>query len=667
MSRPQNSSGAGHNPLGRDGLPRLLGDIMNTQNTWQDKAIGAWLVAISMFQLYTASVGIFQPRIQRGIHLLFLLPAAFVLFPAFQKKDNGRIGPLNWLLALVSVFPPLYIVWFHERLTERLEFVDEVLTVELILGSLMILLLLEAIRRAVVPAMAMLIAGFFAYLYLAPYLPGVFYAKPMDFAEIIEMQYLITDAGIFGSITGVSATFVALFVIFGAFMEATKTGQFFTDLACRIAGRSNGGPAKIAVISSGLFGSISGVAAANVYSTGVFTIPLMRQLGYRKRFAGAVEAAASTGGMLMPPVMGAGAFVMAEITGISYVNIVIAAMLGSLLLYASMVVRVHYTARKNNLSGVSPDDLVSFGQILRDAYLLIPMILLVVLLLRGYSPFLAANAAILVTFLISFAKKETLMTPARIWDTLKASGRNMVMIALACAGAGMVVAIVTHTGLALGIATVITNWSGGQMLPALLLIMVTSLVMGMGLPCTPAYIIAITIGGPALLAMNADMLASHLFVYYFAVLAGVTPPVCVPAFCAAAIARSKPLQTGFEAFKLAMAGFLIPYVFIYNPALLMQGSIPDILTVFLGLLVAILLFAGALSGYFFKPLGPGFRILLFVLAGAATWCCARPDLLNTALARIVIVLVLTGIFSHPFWGRDRQSGKARSADKGTPA
>jgi len=633
--------------------------LMKNLNTWQNKAIGAWLVIISIFQLYTATVGIFQPRIQRGIHLLFLLPAAFVLFPAFKKQVHEKIGIFNWILAIISIFPPLYIIYFHERLTERLEFVDDVLTIELVLGSLMIVLLLEAIRRAVVPAMAYLIAGFFVYLYVAPYLSGVFYAKPVVFAEIIEMQYLITDAGIFGSITGVSATFVALFVIFGAFMEATKTGQFFTDLACRIAGKGNGGPAKIAVISSGLFGSISGVAAANVYSTGVFTIPLMKQLGYRRRFAGAVEAAASTGGMLMPPVMGAGAFVMAEITGISYVNIVIAAMLGSLLLYASMVIRVHYTAQKERLSGVEEADMVSYKQILKDSYLLIPMILLVVLLLKGYSPFFAATAAIALVFLVSFFKKETRMTPARIWETLRLSGHNMVMIALACAGAGMVVAIVTHTGLALGIATVITNWSGGQMLPAMLLIMVTSLVMGMGLPCTPAYIIAITIGGPALLAMGADMLSAHLFVYYFAVLAGVTPPVCVPAFCAASIAKSKPLQTGFEAFKLAMAGFLIPYVFVFNPALLMRGTPLEIITVAMGLLVAIIFFAGALSGYFFRPLNIGLQIILFILAGLTTFVCAKPDLLNSPVIRILGILILAGVLFRPFWLRSKASKTIR--------
>ncbi len=632
---------------------------MKNLNTWQNKAIGAWLAILSIFQLYTATVGIYQPRIQRGIHLLFLLPAAFVLFPAFKKQVHDKVGIFNWILAVLSIFPPLYIIYFHERLTERLEFVDDVLTIELVLGTLMILLILEAVRRAVVPAMAFLIASFFVYLYVAPYLPGVFYAKPVIFAEIIEMQYLITDAGIFGSITGVSATFVALFVIFGAFMEVTKTGQFFTDLACRIAGKSNGGPAKIAVISSGLFGSISGVAAANVYSTGVFTIPLMKKLGYRRRFAGAVEAAASTGGMLMPPVMGAGAFVMAEITGISYVNIVIAAMLGSLLLYASMVIRVHYTAKREKLSGVEEGDMVSYKQILKDSYLLIPMVILVVMLLKGYSPFLAANAAIAIVFLISFIKKETRMTPGRFFETLRLSGHNMIMIALACAGAGMVVAIVTHTGLALGVATVITNWSGGMLLPAMLLVMVTSLVMGMGLPCTPAYIIAITIGGPALLAMGVDMLPAHLFVYYFAVLAGVTPPVCVPAFCAASIAKSKPLQTGFEAFKLALAGFLIPYVFVFNQALLMRGTPLEIITVTLMVLIAIIFFAGALSGYFFKPLNLIFRVGLFVLAGLTTFLCAQPDFLNSPMIRILGMLVLAGILLRPLWLKFRASNKAK--------
>ncbi|MCG8688651.1 MAG: TRAP transporter large permease subunit, partial [Desulfobacterales bacterium] len=335
----------------------------------------------------------------------------------------------------------------------------------------------------------------------------------------------------------------------------------------------------------------------------------------------------------------------------AYVNIVIAAMLGSILFYASLVLRVHYTALRENLAGISESEIVPLKQIIRDSYLLLPMVILVVLLLNGFSPFLAANAAIACTFVISFLKKETRMTPAKIWQTLRLSGYNMVMIALACAGAGMVVSIVTHTGLALGIATVITNWSGGQILPALLLIMVTSLVLGMGLPCTPAYIIAITIGGPALLAMGSDMLSAHLFVFYFAILAGITPPVCVPAYCAAAIANSKPLQTGFEAFKLALVGFLIPYVFIFNSALLMEGSWLEIITVVTGLVLVVTLFAGALSGYLFGRLNLGVRCLLFVLAGLVTLLCARPDWINLWLARCGLLIVLAVMLLLPFWLR----------------
>ncbi len=622
---------------------------------WQHKVVGLWLVLISVFQLYTATVGIFQPRIQRGVHLLFLLPAAFLLFPASKKFSQAKISITDFCLAVLSFFPPLYIILNAERLTERFEFIDPVSPLEIALGSLMILLLLEAIRRAVVPAMSILILVFFGYQLVAPYLSGVFFAKPIGLTEMVEMQYLITDAGIFGSITGVSATFVALFVIFGAFMEVTQTGRFFTDLACRLAGKGYGGPAKIAVISSGLFGSISGVAAANVYATGVFTIPLMKKLGYRARFAGAVEAAASTGGMLMPPVMGAGAFVMSEITGISYLKIVIAAMLGAILYYTSLVVRVHYVARKNNLLGLKDEDLLSYAQILKNSYLLIPMLALVALLVKGYSPFLSANAAIALTFLISFVKKETMMTPKKLWQTLRLSGANMVMIALACAGAGMVISIVTHTGLALGIATVITNWSGGQLLPALLLIMVTSLVLGMGLPCTPAYIIAITIGGPALLAMKCDLLASHLFVFYFAILAGITPPVCVPAYCAASIAGSKPLQTGFEAFKLAIVGFLIPYIFIYNDALLMRGTFFEIVTIIIGLLLAVIFSAAALSSYFYKELNVAGRIAAAMLAIAVTILCSLPEIVNGFFVRTILLIAFLLVAFMPSYIRKRQN------------
>jgi TRAP transporter 4TM/12TM fusion protein len=570
---------------------------------WQKKVFGLWLTFVSVFALYTATFGIMQPRIQRGVHLLFLLPMAFILFPASKKKVSDPIPVYDWILAFLAILPALYLILHNDALNIRFEFVDPVPMLGLGLGALNIVLLLEGIRRAVVPAMTILICGFFIYVFAAPNFSGVFYCKPLPLSELIEMEFLLTDSGIYGAITGISATFVALFVIFGSIMEGTQTGKFFTDLACRLTGKSRGGPAKVAVVSSAFFGSISGVAAANVYATGTFTIPMMKRLGYRPQFAGAVEAVASSGGQYMPPIMGAGAFVMSEITGIPYLDICVAAALPAIAYYASLAIRVHFIAVKDDLKGMKEEDMmVPLSVIIKDSYLLLPLFGLMVLLIAGYSVFMAAMGAIAMSYLISFVKKKTAMTPSKTLEALRSAGQNMVMIALACAGAGMIVAIVTHTGLALGIATVITNWSGGYLLPALMLIMVTSLILGMGMPCTPAYIVAITIGGPALVALGVNLLAAHLFVFYFSILAEVTPPVCIPAYCAASIAGAKPLQTGFEAFKMAIVAFTIPYIFVFNHALLLKGGLFETLSLALLIIISVVFLAAAVTGFFFKHL-----------------------------------------------------------------
>jgi TRAP transporter 4TM/12TM fusion protein len=452
------------------------------------------------------------------------------------------------------------------------------------------------------------------------------------------MNYLITDTGIYGSITGVTATFVAVFVIFGSFMQYTKTGEFFTNFACRVAGAGPGGPAKIAVVSSGLFGSISGVAAANVYATGTFTIPLMKKLGYRAQFAGAVEAAASTGGLIMPPIMGAGAFVMSEITNISYATIAVAAFLGAILYYLAIGLRVHFMALKHQLKAMDPADMITWKQVLKDSYLLIPLVVLITYLVIGYSPFGAATASIAVTFVLSFFRKDTMLTPKRLFEVFSLSGHNLIMLAVSCAGAGIVISVVTYTGLALGIATVITSFSGGFLLPALILIMITSIVLGMGLPCTPAYIIAVTIGGPALLALGIDKLPAHLFVFYFAILAEVTPPVCIAAYCGAAIAGSKPMATGFEAAQLAIMGYLIPYIFVYNQALLMRGSAGIILATFLIMVVVSIVSASAFSGYLFRNMKLYQSLLMGAVALGLTVLAASAGILSNGLVQAVVIV-----------------------------
>ena len=606
--------------------------------------VSIWAAAIAVFHLYTAVFGIMQPRIQRGIHILFLLPLAFLLYPATKKSPTDRPSMPDFFLAFLATLPSLYVIVMNEPLNMRMPMVSPMTTLELWLGIVNILLLIEAIRRVVVPAMAVLVLVFFAYIFIAPYLPGIFYSRRVSLARIVEMNYLITDSGIYGAITGVTATFVAIFVIFGSFMQYTKTGEFFTNFACKVAGSGPGGPAKIAVVSSGLFGSISGVAAANVYATGTFTIPLMKRLGYRPQFAGAVEAAASTGGLIMPPIMGAGAFVMSEITNIPYATIALAAALGAILYYFSIGIRVHLIALKDNLKAMDPSEMISWKQVLMDSYLLIPLVVLIALLVIGYSPFGACTYAIGASFLLGFLRKETTMTPKRLFDAFRLSGFNLIMLAVSCAGAGMVISIVTYTGLALGIATVITSFSHGILLPALILVMITSIILGMGLPCTPAYIIAVTIGGPAMLGLGIEMLPAHLFVFYFAILAEVTPPVCIAAYCGAAIAGTKPLSTGFEASLLAIMGYIIPFVFVYNQALLLRGPALEIIGVFLALLVTTTLSGAAITGFLFKPLGILGRALTAVGSLAGVLVAANAKLLATTGPQLALIgAALAGI------------------------
>lgn len=611
---------------------------MRSLSGWQRYFVGVWLTATALFHLYTATTGVLQPRYQRGIHLLLLLPLAFLLYPGTKRSPKDRFTILDLLLAVLSTLPPLYIIIFNDVLNLRFEFVDPVTPVQLALGMLNIALLLEAIRRAVVPAMAMLLLVLMGYLYVAPYLPGVFHSKPLPLGRFVEMFYLITDSGIYGAITGISATVVALFVIFGSFLESTRVGDYLTKIAARIAGMGPGGPAKIAVLASGLFGSISGVAASNVYATGSFTIPMMKKLGYKPEFAGAVEAVASTGGIFMPPVMGAAAFVMSELTNIPYVKICAAALLGAIFYYVALGLTVHYVALRDNLKGMSKEELPTWRELARDIYLIAPAIGLVYFLVKGYSPFMAAYYSIWISILISFFKKETFMTPKKFLLSLERGAVNMIIVALACAGAGMVISILTHTGLGLGLASVIATLSKGRLLLALILVMVVCLILGMGLPTTPAYVIAVTIAGPALLKMGVDPLKSHMFALYFAKLSEVTPPVCVASYCAASIAGTDPMKVGFVSWKLALTGYLVGYIFVYNDALLLRGSLAEIATIIVLMTAISLVISVGVAGYFRKKLTFLERVLSFGVLTLLVLFSAFPGFPRGIVALVIALL-----------------------------
>ena len=577
-------------------------------------AIAVWAAAATLFHLWTAGFGFFEPRTQRSFHLLFLLPLAFLLFPAGEKSPKDGPSAADWGLALLATLPNLYSWWEAYRINLRFENVDPLLPAELVLGTLATLLILEALRRAVTPVLAGLLAAGILYLFVTEYMPGILNYRDMAFSEIVETMYLLNGMGMYGAITGISATMVAIFIIFGAFIDGSGVGRLFHNLGTRVAGRQAGGPGKVAVISSALFGTISGSSTANVFTTGSFTIPAMIRLGYKRSFAGGVEAAASVGGQIMPPVMGAGAFVMAEITNIPYSQIIVAAAIGAVCYFFMILVCVHLEAKRMRLQGCDPSEVPEWSVILKDLHLLVPVIILLVLLFRDFSPHYAAFWSIVSVLPISWLRRETRIYPRQLWSILVAGGQNMVIVALACAGAGMFVACLTVTGIVISFSTIITSFSGGNLLLAGVLLMITTLILGMGVPTTAAYIIGASIGAPILIGMGVPVLGAHLFVFYFSILADATPPVSVASYAAASIARADPMRTGFAAWRLALAGFVIGYSYLYTPALMMEGPALEIVGQILVNLLGLTILAAGLFGWFRVDLGPLMRLAL-VLGG----------------------------------------------------
>ena len=575
--------------------------------------IAVWAAAATVFHLYSAYIGYLEPRVQRSLHLLFLLPLVFLLYPSFAKKDELNRQPswIDWGLVILAALPCIYSYWEADRINLRLEDVDPLLTAELVMGSIMIVLVVEALRRAVSPVMAGLVTIGLAYLFLTEYMPGFWYYRDLPLSEIVETMYLVNGHGIFGAITGISATMVAVFIAFGAFVEASGAGRLFTNIGQVTAGRYAGGPAKVAVVTSAMFGTMSGSSSSNVFTTGSFTIPMMKRLGYRPTFAGGVETAASVGGQSAPPIMGAGAFIMAEITNIPYVDIIIAALLGSLCYFTMIFVAVHLEAKKHNLKGMDEASLATWKDVAKDAHLLLPVGVLVVLLILRYSPHFAAFYSILTTVVVAMLRKHTRLSVKQFFNILVTAGKNTAPIAVACVGAGMMVASLTKTGIVVAVGTLITGLAGGELWLAGLLLMFVTLVLGMGIPTTPAYVITAAIGAPTLIAdYGVPVLGAHLFVFYFAILADATPPVSIASYAAASIAKSNPISTGFQASRLAIAGYIVGYSYIFVPELRMEGAPLDIIANILVIVGGLTLVAAAMTGYFNGRLNPLLRLLM---------------------------------------------------------
>ncbi|MBO5589358.1 MAG: TRAP transporter permease [Anaerovibrio sp.] len=574
------------------------------------KIVSAIAITFSVFQLYTAIFGVLDAQLQRAVHLGFALALSYLLYPTRRSWSRTKVHPLDVLLSILGAAAPAYICIMYRELAMRAGMVTPT---DMIIGVLGLLLVVEATRRVVGIPMVVVVLVFLTYAFAGPYMPGVLAHRGLSIEQLVGHLYFTTE-GIFGIPLGVSSTFIFLFILFGAYLESTGLGKFFIDIANAIAGWASGGPAKVAVLSSALMGTVSGSSVANVAGTGSFTIPMMKKLGYRKEFAGAVEAASSTGGQLMPPVMGAAAFLMAEFVGVPYIDIVAAAVIPAILYFTGLWLGVHLEAKRNNLKGVPRDQLPKAWVIFKErGHLAIPLVVIVYLLVTGYTPMRAALVAIVLSIVASALRKSTRMKPIEIIKGLEAGARNVLGVVIACASAGIIIGVVTKTGIGLKLASGLLALSGGNLLLTMFFTMITSIILGMGVPTTANYVITSTIAAPALVQMGVPVLAAHMFVFYFGIIADVTPPVALAAYAASGISGGKPLMTGVNASKLAIGAFIIPYIFVMSPMILMInatafGLIFSTVTAILGMVGV----SSAMIGYLADHSKPIERVILFV-------------------------------------------------------
>ena len=571
-------------------------------------------IVFMAFHLYTAEFGIFEAYFQRSLDLTFILLLVFLIYPFSRKASGNRLllGVDLLCLALVVVIGTYSALNSEEILIRA----GEATRLDLWLGGLLLLLVLEATRRAVGWPMVILTLVFFLYSLYGRIFPLAIAHGGFSLEELITLNFMATD-GLFGLIIGVLSTYIIIFVIFSSFLQETGAVNFFINLANAIAGHLSGGPAKVAVVSSTLIGALSGSSAANVVTTGSFTIPMMKRMGYRPEMAGGVEAAASTGGQIMPPIMGASAFVIAAILGVSYLDVMKAALIPALLYFFSVGMVVHFICRRLGLEGLQKSDLPRVGQVLKEGwFLFLPVGAIVFFLVNGFTALKAGMWAIIVILIVTAFRRESRITPRKFLHALDRAGRGVVSVGVTGACAGIVVSFIVISGLGLRLNDLIQYLSGGVLIAALFLTMIASLTLGMGMPTVGAYIIVATLGAPALQALGISPMASHMFVFFFAIVCNVTPPVALAAYAAAPIAGSDPWKTGWLAFRYALAGFLVPYFFAFNNALLLEGGLVAVTWSALTAVVGVVCLAASTAGYYVRPANWVDRLLLFL--GALT-------------------------------------------------
>lgn len=601
-------------------------------------------VLAGIYHVYTGVYRTINPQFDRSIHLLFGLCLLYVASILKRKNVSGKI--LDIFSILMSFGVCSYIIINYPVIVDRWGTPS---TTDLICGALAILLVLDMGRRSigwVMPALALI---FLLYAYFGTYIPGMMGHGGYSIKRITHQMYLTTE-GIWGMPLGVSASYIYLFLIFGGFLNVTGIGNFYIQLANALFGKSKGGPAKIAVVASGLMGTVSGSAVANVAATGAFTIPMMKKMGYRNETAGAVESAASTGGQLMPPIMGAAAFVMAEFLAVPYSVVMLGAIIPAVVYYTALYFSVHFEAVKQGLEGLPADKVPPLKPLLKRLYLMSPLIgLFIFLIPLKWTTMRAVIAGLVISIFIAIIDRDSKFDLKTVVDAFVDAAKNAITVIASCAVAGIVVGVINMTGFGLKLSSLIIDVGGGNLLAVLVMIMTSSIIMGMGLPTTPAYIVVAVLGVPALIKLGVLPLAAHMFVFYFGIVSMITPPVALAVYTACSIAESEFWKTALETCKIALPVFVVPYYFVYHPVLLWQGNWEEILFVAVSALVGAFTLAAATSGWLLRRAGLFERLILLIAALAIM----HPDLYITTIGVLGFVPVL--IYQYMAGGRIRNN------------
>ena len=626
---------------------------MDTENTLAqdmtlDDKVRSWLcriifIATSCLYLYTAGFGSLDEMVQRCLLVLVAGFAVFLTKP-FQIKGKRYVATriLDWVFAIAMIVVCVYImsVWPARSVSTKAK-----PQMDSIMGTIMIIVLLVATYKTTGWPLVITCVVFLVYALLGPYMPGFLAHRGYTWKRVAETMYVSTQS-IFGVPAGIAATYIVCFVIFGSFLETFGAGQWFVDIAFAGAGRFRGGPAKTAILSSALMGMISGSPAANVVTTGTFTIPLMKRMGFKPHVAGAVEAVASTGGMFTPPIMGAAAFMMAEFLNVKYSTVAAAAILPAVLYYLSALLVVDSISVKEHLVGLPSNELPSVKQVMKERGLMgLPILMIIVVILMGWSPMKAAFWATILTFVLSFFSKATRPDVKRFFEALESGTKSVVSIAISCAAAGIIVGILQLTGLATRMSVQLVNLAHGNIYIAALLTALITIVLGCGMPPTPTYVILATCLVRPLTEMGASALSAHMFIFMFACVGALTPPVAITAYTAAAIAKSNPNQTGFTSFRMGIVAYIIPFIFLLNPAILLEGSGMNVVLAAATAILGVFCLTGAIEGYLLKYWSMVARIMLGIGALMMMIPGMTTDLIGIGL--VVVAFILDKVIFKP--------------------